>query len=90
MSGSAEVPQIVHTSVVGGLGATEKNAVTVTPSRGEKGTPIGRILTGQAFAGIAVALQNCYTPVGPTADAASHSKPLKASGREGMRRFLSV
>lgn len=50
----------MHTSVIGGLVATEKNAVTVTPSRGEKGTPIGRILIGQAFAGIAVALQNCY------------------------------
>lgn len=53
------------TSVVGGLGATEKNAVTVTPSRGEKGTLIGRILTGQAFAGIAVALQNCDTLLSP-------------------------
>lgn len=51
--------------VVGGLVAREKNAVTVTPSPGEKGTPIGCILTGQAFAGIAVALQNCCTLLSP-------------------------
>lgn len=46
--------------------ATEKNAVTAVAGR--KGHSYRPHLTGQAFAGIAVTLQNCYT-----ADAPSHS-----------------